>query len=61
MDYAALAVIALLIAASACWPLLRSSGKRRMALKAQSLQLPEHHRPRYQKALAWDPLAFPLA
>ena len=61
MDYAALAVIALLIAASACWPLLRASGKRRKALKAQALQLPEHHRPRYRQSLAGDPLAFPLA
>ncbi|GAA3299224.1 hypothetical protein [Glutamicibacter nicotianae] len=61
MDYAALAVIALLIAASAGWPLLRASGKRRKALKAQAMQLPDHHRPRYQKSLAWDPLSFPLA
>lgn len=61
MDYAAIAVIALLVAASACWPLLRASGKRRKALKAQSLQLPEHHRPRYRQSLAGDPLAFPLA
>lgn len=61
MDYAALAVIALLIAASACWPLLRASGKRRKALNAQALQLPEHHRPRYRQSLAGNPLAFPLA
>ena len=61
MDYAALAVVTLLIAASACWPLLRPSGKRRKALKSQALQLPERHRPRYQKSLAWDPLTFPLA
>ncbi|MGP5383369.1 DUF1266 domain-containing protein [Glutamicibacter arilaitensis] len=61
MDYAAIAVVALLIAASACWPLLRASGKRRKALKAQALQLPEHHRPRYRQSLAGDPLAFPLA
>ncbi|MFJ2469517.1 DUF1266 domain-containing protein [Glutamicibacter sp. NPDC087583] len=61
MDYAALAVLALLVAASACWPLLRASSKRRKALKAQALQLPEHHRPRYRQSLAGDPLAFPLA
>ncbi|KWR73976.1 hypothetical protein RN04_01825 [Arthrobacter sp. W1] len=61
MDYAALAVIALLIAASASWPLLRASGKRRKSLNAQALQLPEHHRPRYQQSLAGNPLAFPLA
>ncbi|WP_158024669.1 hypothetical protein [Glutamicibacter sp. 0426] len=48
MDYAALAVIALLVAASACWPLLKALGKHRKALRAQALQLPEHHRPRYQ-------------
>ncbi|MGO2596261.1 MAG: hypothetical protein ACTH79_10805 [Glutamicibacter arilaitensis] len=61
MDYAAIAVVALLIAASACWPLLRASGKRRKALKAQAPQLPEHHRPRYRQSLAGDPLAYPLA
>ncbi|MGO4296504.1 DUF1266 domain-containing protein [Glutamicibacter sp. MCAF14] len=61
MDYAALAVVTLLVAASACWPLLRASSKRRKALKAQAPQLPEHHRPRYWQSLAGDPLAFPLA
>ncbi|WIV44743.1 hypothetical protein [Glutamicibacter nicotianae] len=61
MDYATLAVVALLVAASACWPLLRAAGKRRKGLKSQALQLPERYRPRYQKSLAWDPLSFPLA
>ena len=61
MDYAARAVVALLVAASACWPLLRAAGKRRKGLKSQALQLPERYRPRYQKSLAWDPLSFPLA
>lgn len=61
MDYAALAVVTLLVAASACWPLLRASSKRRKALKAQAPQLPEHHRPRYWQSLAGDPLAFLLA
>ena len=61
MDYAAVAVVALLITASACWPLLKATGKRRKALKAQAMQLPDHHRPRYRQSLAGDPLAFPLA
>ncbi|MGO3343213.1 MAG: hypothetical protein ACTIK1_12755 [Glutamicibacter arilaitensis] len=58
---AALAIVALLIGVLSCWPSLRAAGKRRKALKSQALQLPERHRPRCQKSLAWDPLAFPLA
>lgn len=61
MDPFALLLLALLVCASACWPVLKASNKRRKALKVQAQQLPAHHQPHYQRSLAGHPLAFPLA
>ncbi len=61
MDYAALAVIDLLVAASACWPFAQGIGQAPQGVEGTGSAAARRHRPRYQKALAWDPLAFPLA